>query len=139
MLRVVLDTDVLIAARRSRTGASNALLRAVDEGKFAMLASVPLFFEYEAVLCRAEHLLASRLTKPQVMGFLNYLAGIINPVKLHYLWRPQLGDVADEMVLETATNGRANCIVTFNTRHFEPATRFGIDVIRPDEAMRRIL
>jgi putative PIN family toxin of toxin-antitoxin system len=139
MLRVVLDTNVLIAARRNRTGASNALLRAVDEGKFAMLASVPLFFEYEAVLCRAEHLLASRLTQPQVMGFLNYLAGIINPVKLHYLWRPQLGDVADEMVLETAINGRANCIVTFNTRHFEPATRFGIDVIRPDEAMRRIL
>jgi putative PIN family toxin of toxin-antitoxin system len=138
MLRVVLDTNVLIAARRSRTGASNALLRAVDERKFAMLASVPLFLEYEAVLCRAEHLLASRLTQPQVVGFLNYLAGLISPIKLHYLWRPQLGDVADEMVLETAINGRAHCIVTFNTRHFEPAIRFGIDVIRPDDALRRI-
>jgi len=139
MLRAVLDTNILIAARRSQTGASNALLRALDEGKFAMLASVPLFFEYEAVLCRAEHLLASRLTRPQVIGFLNYLAGLIYPVKLHYLWRPQLGDVADEMVLETAINGRANYIVTFNTRHFEPAARFGLDVIRPDEAMRRVL
>jgi predicted nucleic acid-binding protein len=103
-----------------------------------MLASVPLFLEYEAVLCRAEHLLASHLTQPQVMGFLDYLAGLIEPVKLNYLWRPQLGDVADEMVLETAINGRANCIVTFNNRHFEPAVRFGIDVIRPDEAMRRV-
>jgi predicted nucleic acid-binding protein len=139
MLRAVLDTIVLIAARRSGTGASNALLRYLDAGKFAMLASVPLFFEYEAVLCRAEHLLASRLTRPQVIGFLNYLAGLIDPVKLHYLWRPQLDDVADEMVLETAINGRATCIVTFNTRHFEPAVRFGIDVIRPDEAMRRVL
>ncbi len=104
-----------------------------------MLASVPLFFEYEAVLCRAEHLLAGRLTRPQVIGFLNYLAGLIHPVKLHYLWRPLLGDVADEMVLETAINGGANCIVTFNTKHFAPAVKFGIDVIRPDEAIRRVL
>jgi len=138
MLRLALDTNVLITARRSRTGASNALLRVADERKCLLVASVPLFLEYEAVLCRAEHLLASHLTRQQVMGFLDYLAGLITPVKLHYLWRPQLGDVADEMVLETAINGRANCIVTFNTRHFEPAIRFGIDVIRPDEAMRRI-
>lgn len=104
-----------------------------------MLASVPLFLEYEAVLCRAEHLLASHLTQPQVIGFFDYLAGLVEPVKLHYLWRPQHGDVADEMVLETAINGGANCIVTFNTRHFEPAIRFGIDVIHTDEAVRRVL
>jgi len=138
MLGAVLDTNVLIAARRSRTGASNALLRAVDKGRLSMLASVPLCFEYEAVLCRAEHLLASRLTQQQVTGFLNYLAGLIVPVKLHYLWRPQLGDVADEMVLETAIIGGAKCIMTFKTRHFEPAIRFGIDVFRPDEAMSGI-
>jgi putative PIN family toxin of toxin-antitoxin system len=139
MLRAVLDTNVIIAARRSRTGASNALLRAVDEQRLVMLVSVPLLLEYEAVLCRAEHLLAARLTRMQVMGFLDYLAGMIEPVKLHYLWRPQLGDVADEMVLETAINGRADCIVTFSIRHFVPAGRFGIDVIRPGEVMRRVL
>jgi putative PIN family toxin of toxin-antitoxin system len=139
MLRVVLDTNVLIAARRSRTGASNALLRALDERKFVLLASVPLFLEYEAVLFRAEHLLASRLTERQVAGFLNYLAGLVTPVKLRYLWRPQLNDVADEMVLETAINGRANGIVTFNIRHFAPASRFGIDVIYPADAIRSVL
>ena len=138
MLRAVIDTNILIAARRSRTGASNALLRAADGGAFTMLASVPLFLEYEAVLTRAEHLLASGLTQRQAMGFLDYLAGLVEPVRLHYHWRPQLGDVADEMVLETAINGRADCIVTFNARHFGPATRFGIEPIRPDEAMRRI-
>jgi hypothetical protein len=46
--------------------------------------------------------------------------------------------VADEMVLETAIIGGAKCIVTFKTRHFEPAIRFGIDVFRPDEAMSGI-
>jgi putative PIN family toxin of toxin-antitoxin system len=135
---MVLDTNVLVKARRSRTGASNALLRAADDGAFRVLVSVPLFLEYEAVLTRPEHLLASRLTERQVLEFLDYLAGLVAPVKLHYLWRPQLADVADEMVLETAINGRADCIVTLNTRHFGPATRFGIETIWPDEALRRI-
>jgi predicted nucleic acid-binding protein len=138
MQRWVVDTDVLVAARRSRTGASNALLRRLEEQGFIMLASVPLFLEYEAVLTRAEHLLASGMTAKQVMGFLDYLAGLIEPVKFHFLWRPQLSDVADEMVLETAINGLADAILTFNTRHFGPAVRFGIDVIRPDEALRRL-
>jgi putative PIN family toxin of toxin-antitoxin system len=138
MQRVIIDTNILIAARRSRAGASNALLRAADEGNFRMLVSVPLFLEYEAVLSRPEHLIASRLSEHQVTEFLDYLAGFVVPVKLHYLWRPQLGDIADEMVLETAINGRADCIVTFSTRHFAPAVRFGIETIRPDEALRRI-
>lgn len=135
---MVLDTNILIHARRSRTGASNALLRAVDDGAFRLLVSVPLFLEYESVLTRPDHLLASGLTERQANKFLDYLAILAEPVKLHYLWRPQLGDVADEMVLETAINGRANCIVTFNTRHFGPAARFGIEIVWPAEAIRRI-
>ncbi len=84
-------------------------------------------------------MLATRLTLPAVRDALDDLAGIVEPVRLHYLWRPQLGDVADEMVLETAINGRADCIVTHNVRHFEPAAgSFGIDVILPAEALRRI-
>ena len=103
-----------------------------------MIASVPLFFEYEAVLTRPQHLAALGLTERTVAEFLDYLAGIIEPVRLSYLWRPQLDDAADEMVLETAINGSADTIVTFNIRHFGPALRFGISVLRPEEAMRRI-
>ncbi len=139
MLRVVIDTNILIAARRSRSGASNALLPAIDDGTLRMLVSVPLFLEYEAVLSRPEHLLAAGLTLPAINNVLDDLAGIAEPVRLHYLWRPQLGDIADEMVLETAINVRTDCIVTHNVRHFEPAAgRFGIDVILPAEALRRI-
>lgn len=138
MLKFVLDTNVLINARRSRAGASNALLRAAELRAFIVLASVPLFLEYEAVLTRPAQLTATRLTKELALEFLDYMAGLVEPVKLHYLWRPQLSDVADEMVLETAINGRANAIVTFNKRHFGPAPRFGIDVVFPAEALRRI-
>jgi len=138
MLRAVIDTNVIIAARRSRSGTSNALLRAIDAGRLGMIVSVPLFLEYEAVLTRPEHLLAARLTERDVRGFLDYLASIVEPVKLHYLWRPQLGDVGDEMVLETAINGRADLIATFNVRHFGPAQRFGIEVNTPAGTMRRL-
>ncbi len=138
MISMVLDTNVLIAARRSAKGASNTLLRHVPRRSFQMVASVPLFLEYEAVLTRPEHLLSGSVSREQIAGFLNYLAGLIVPVRLNYLWRPQLADPADEMVLETAINGRAACLVTFNARHFAPASKFGIDVISPAEAVRRI-
>lgn len=137
-MRTVLDTDVLVAATRSKTGASNALLRLVAAGRFDMLASVPLFMEYEAVLTRAEHLLASGSTREDVGAFLDYLAGLITPIEMHYFWRPQLDDVADEMVLETAINGQADLLVTFNTGHFRPAARFGIEVVPPSELLRRL-
>ena len=137
-MRVVLDTNVLVAARRSRGGASNALLRAADARAFVMIASVPLFFEYEAVLTRPEQLAVLGLTERRVAEFLDHLAGIIEPVSLSYLWRPQLVDVGDEMVLETAINGRADTIVTFNIRHFGPALRFGISLLRPEEALRSL-
>lgn len=138
MNRAVLDTNVLIAARRSRQGASNALLHAVEQNAFRMLVSVPLFLEYEAVLSRPEHLLPAKMTEQEMIGFLNYLAGLVEPVKLHYLWRPQLDDVADEMVLETAINGHADYIVTFNGRHFGAAARFGVEIVTPADMMRML-
>jgi putative PIN family toxin of toxin-antitoxin system len=138
MIRAVLDTNILVKARRSRRGASNALLRAADEGAYRMLASVPLFLEYEAVLTRREHLIESGTDKYQALGFLDYLAHVVEPVRLHYLWRPQLADVTDEMVLDTAINGRADFVVTYNMRHFNVASRFGIEILLPNEALRRV-
>jgi predicted nucleic acid-binding protein len=137
-MRCVLDTNVIVAARRSRLGASNILLRRAEMGHFRMLVSVPLFLEYEAVLTRPDHLLATGLTREAVQGFLDHAASFVTPVRLHFLWRPQLLDVGDEMVLETAINGRADGIVTFNPRHFGPAARFGIEVLYPAEAIRRL-
>lgn len=105
MLRAVIDTNILISARPSLASTSNAAIHAIDTGAFSILASVPLLMEYEAVLMRPERLLMFGLSGEAVTGFLNYLAGLIEPVKLYYFWRPQLTDVADEMVLETAING----------------------------------
>ena len=64
---------------------------------------------------------------------------MVEPVETHFIWRPQLRDPADELVLEAAVNGRAEAIVTFNRRDFGMApTRFGIDLLTPAEALGRI-
>jgi predicted nucleic acid-binding protein len=104
-----------------------------------MLASVPLFVEYEAVLKRAEHLLAAGVSAGDVDAVLDVLARLLILVETHFLWRPRLRDANDEMVLETAVNGRAATIVTFNMRDYLPVARvFGVEVLRPGEAVRRI-
>jgi predicted nucleic acid-binding protein len=60
-------------------------------------------------------------------------------VLIHYFWRPQLRDPSDEMVLETAVNGRANLLITFNVRDYGTGpARFLIEVMTPREAVERI-
>jgi predicted nucleic acid-binding protein len=104
-----------------------------------VLASVPLVVEYEAVLTRPEHLEASGLTSRQVNEVLDALVRVSTPVHLRFLWRPRLRDPADEMVLETAVNGEADWLVTFNLRHLAGAAReFGIRALRPCDAWREI-
>jgi putative PIN family toxin of toxin-antitoxin system len=137
--RVVLDTNVLIAALRSDRGASRVLLTEALEGRFTLLASVPLMLEYEAVATRAEHLEAAGLSEADVHAVLDALAAVIEPVRLAFLWRPLLHDGDDDMVLETAVNGQADLLVTVNRRDFEPAVgMFGLKVVSPAEAVRRL-
>ncbi len=95
--------------------------------------------EYESVLTRAEHLDASGLQSDDVGAILDAIASIGEPVRLAYLWRPILSDPRDDMVLETAVNGRADVLVTVNSRHFQPAVAtFGIDVASPAQALNRV-
>ena len=111
---------------------------ALDQS-FTMLASVPLFFEYEAKCTSPIHWTAAGLTQEQANHFVNGLASLIEPVKTHYLWRPMLRDPNDEMVLEVAVNGRADAIVTFNLRDYGPVPQtFKIEVLRPSSAIRRV-
>jgi len=134
-----LDTDVLVAALRSPSGASSALLLHLEHGDATLLLSVPLALEYEAICHLAEHRLASGLSTKEVDAFVNTLVGIAEPVETHFRWRPLLHDPGDEMVLETAVNGRAEALVTFNRRDYREApAAFGIEVLLPSEILKRI-
>jgi putative PIN family toxin of toxin-antitoxin system len=136
-VRLVLDTDVMVAALRSNQGAARQLLIAALHRRFELLVSVPLMLEYEAVLTREEHLAASSLSATAVSQLLDGLANVITPVPLYFLWRPRLKDPDDEMVLETAVNGGARWLVTFNVRHLAAgADDFGIRVMLPRDAWK---
>ena len=136
---VVLDTDVIVAAVVSSTGASRFLLQEIGLGRLAAAASVPLLLEYEAVLKRPDTLRRARGTVDDIDVILDQLAATLRPVPIWYLWRPMLRDANDDMVLEAAANAAATRLVTFNVRDFGAApARFGIEVCRPAELVRRL-
>lgn len=115
------------------------MLTLLYQGRYQVVASVAMMLEYESVLTRTENLGAFGLTIDDVQRFLDSMSLLITPVTPFFLWRPQLRDPADEQVLEAAVNGGAEAIVTFNQRHFQPASaRFGIAVLRPGDALLRL-
>ncbi|MFZ0815109.1 MAG: putative toxin-antitoxin system toxin component, PIN family [Candidatus Sulfotelmatobacter sp.] len=137
--QIVLDTSVVVAALRSRSGASNAVLRIVAQHGLIPLATPTLFLEYEDVLKRPEQRLVHKLSLQQIDEFLAELAALIKPVETHFLWRPQTHDPNDEMVLEAAINGRADALVTHNISDFLSAgRRFGISVMTPAELLKEM-
>jgi putative PIN family toxin of toxin-antitoxin system len=139
VLRIVLDTSVVVAALRSRAGASNQVLRSVARRRVRVLATPALFLEYEEVLKRPEQRAIHHLNDRQIEGFLAALASAIEPVTVHIAWRPQLRDPSDEMVLEAAINGRADALVTFNVKDFiSAAHRFGLSVLRPADVLDKV-
>jgi len=139
-MRVVLDTDVVVAASRSPTGASAELMRQARHGRIRLAASVSLFIEYESVCTREPHLLAAGLSLQSAGVFLDALAAFVEPVPIHFLWRPQLHDPADELVLETAVNAAADALLSFSLRHFRPAAeRFGLLVAPPGPFLHEFL
>jgi len=137
-MRLVLDTNVVVSGLRSPAGASAALLDGALSRAFTLLLSVALALEYEAAATDTEQRIASGLSEAEVATVLGSLCAVAEPVYCWFLWRPQLRDPADEMVLETAINGGADGLVSFNRRHFEGvAKRFGIPVLSPQQALRR--
>lgn len=135
----MLDSSVVISAFRSRQGASYRLLGLVSERRLVPFATPALFLEYEEVLKRPEQRHISGLTLTRVDAALSALADAIEPVDVHFAWRPQLTDSGDEMVLDAAINGRADALITHNMADFaQAARRFGLAVLPPGELLKRM-
>lgn len=139
MKAFVLDSDVLVAGFRSDRGASRLLMKMALDRKFELILSVPLLLEYEAVLTRPENLEASGASQEDVEAVLDEFALIARRVDIVIRTRPALPDVDDEMVFETAINGVADGIVTFNRRDFKIASSgFSCPVYLPSDVVREL-
>ncbi|WP_244538006.1 putative toxin-antitoxin system toxin component, PIN family [Mesorhizobium sp. YR577] len=133
-----MDTNVIVAAFRSRNGASNLLLRFADQGLVVPLCSTALFLEYEAVLSRKETRAATGQTLEEVGAVVSAIAAITEGVDISFRTRPILADAADEMVLEVALNGNAEAIVTHNVRDFGSVRKLGMPIATPGDIVRRL-
>jgi len=133
---VVIDTNVVVAALRSKRGASNKLMSLVGTSKFEIHDSVALILEYEEVIQRQRTELG--LSQDEVSLFIDSLCAMAHHHQIYFLWRPFLPDVNDELVLELAVSANCEYILTHNVGDFKGCEKFGVRAITPKEFLQVI-
>jgi putative PIN family toxin of toxin-antitoxin system len=136
-LRVVLDTNVLVAAVRSRQGASFALVSSIPSPDFQPCLSVGLYAEWQEVMARPENVPPNQ-TVEDALGFVRYLASQSHLQEIHFLWRPFLPDADDDMVLELAFAASCRHIITHNAKDFEGSQQLGVTAVSPRDFLKLI-
>jgi|SRR5690625_1839382 len=134
--QIVLDTNIVYSALRSKRGASYRLLSLLDSAKFEINLSVPLVIEYEDVLARKSHTL--NFSEYQIGQFLDYLCLVGNWHEVYFLWRPILKDPGDDMILELAVSANCEYIVTYNKVDFQGVDKFDIKLTTAKEFLQII-
>lgn len=132
--RAVIDTNVLVAALKSRRGPSFRLLSLVGTGKFDICLSIPMLFEYEDVLARE----TVGIGRNAANDVLDYLCEVAIAQEVYYLWRPFLKDPKDDLVLELAVASESPHIVTYNIGDFAGSERFEVRAIPPADFLVHI-
>jgi len=131
MIRAVLDTNILLAALRSRQGASFEIVSRYRKGEFALVIGNTVLSEYDEVLKREGPNFGLAVTT--VDRFLDALCVGAEPFQTSSFWKPSLPDADDEAIAQLALEAKVGYLVTFNQRHF-PADRLpAVMVISPKE------
>ncbi|MEI9968667.1 MAG: PIN domain-containing protein [Terracidiphilus sp.] len=131
MYQVVLDTNVLVTALRSKLGASYLLLDRLGSANWRPNLTVALTLEYEAVLKRER--VSFGLDEEDIDDVLD---GICSQSRLHrqyFVWRPIADDPDDDLVLEAAIASSSDFILTYNKRDLRASRQFGIECLTPKE------
>ncbi len=134
--QIVLDTNVLVSALRSKRGASHSIFQQINSGKFDINLSVSLVLEYEEAAKRV--LKDLLLNENDIEDIIDYLCSVGNRKDIHFLWRPFLKDPDDDMILEIAVSSQCDAIVTHNVSDFSGAETLGIRILTPREFLQEI-
>ncbi len=132
--KIVIDTNVLVAALRSKRGASYALLKRLGTALYEPQISVPLFIEYESVLKRTD--MVSHLSHADIDSVLDYFLSCAEHRRIYFLWRPFLRDAKDDLVLELAVESSSPFIVTHNLKDFAGVEQFGVRALKPQDYLK---
>ncbi|MCC7306343.1 MAG: putative toxin-antitoxin system toxin component, PIN family [Acidobacteria bacterium] len=130
-LKIILDTNVLVAAFRSRKGAANRLLKRIQSEEWQINVSTPLLLEYETVLKRPE--MTEFISHNLADEFIDGLCAIAECHDVFFLWRLLVRDPNDAFVFELAVRTNSNYLITFNKKDFPAATEFGVKLVTPKE------
>jgi predicted nucleic acid-binding protein len=134
-MRVVLDTNILVAALRSPLGASARLLQQLPSPIWTPAISVPLYCEYRDVLLRPG-MVPSVLTHQDILAFCRFIASVSYEQRIFFLWRPFLPDPKDDHLLEVAFAAGASYLVTHNLKDFRRTREFGVTCLTPIDFLR---
>lgn len=134
--RVILDTNVIVAALRSQAGASFRLLMTIGHAQWQSVVTPALMYEYEDVVRRPGQV--PGLSENDISAILDLLYQRSHRQLVYLSWRPLSQDPGDDLVLEAAIAGSCDFVVSFDERHLRPAREFGIEILKPVELLRLI-
>lgn len=134
--RVILDTNVILAAMRSQTGASHRLLLGIGHPRWQSVITPALRYEYEDVARRPGN--APGLSSWEITNILDLIYQESHRQLVWFSWRPLSPDPGDDTILEAAIAGGCDFVVSFNERHLRAAKEFGIGVLKPADLLKLI-
>jgi predicted nucleic acid-binding protein len=134
--RVILDTNVVLAAMRSRTGASHRLLATIGHPRWQSVVTPALMYEYEDVARRPGA--TPGLSPHEITNVLDMIYRESHRQFVWFSWRPLSTDPGDDAILEAAIAGRCDYVVSFNEPHLRVAREFGIEVLKPVNLLKLI-
>lgn len=114
--RIVVDTNVFVAALTSGVGSNRQVIRACLTQSVVPLMGMALFHEYDSVVSRSAVAARCPLTVPEREQFIDAFLSVCEWVRVAFLWRPNLPDEADNHLIELAVAGGADAVVTNNIR-----------------------
>jgi putative PIN family toxin of toxin-antitoxin system len=132
-MRIVLDTNVLVAGLLSSSGPPGWIVEAAVAGELELALDMAIREEYEEVLLRPEF----RFPAARVATLLGVIDRFAHWVVAAPPWPDALPDRDDEPFLAVAA-ASGSMLVTGNVRHFPASHRRGVVVLTPREFRERV-
>jgi putative PIN family toxin of toxin-antitoxin system len=134
--RVILDTNVILAAMRSQSGASHRLLMTIGHAQWQSVVTPALMYEYEDVVRRPGNV--PGLSAQDITDILDLIYRKSHRQMIWFSWRPASPDPGDDLVLDAAIAGGCDFVVSFNERHLRATRDFGIEILTPAALLKLI-